>query len=449
MKELFNKRIPTVLGIILILLGIPLTTFLIKNQTALKSRASNSENPQNVKVTNISNRSFTITYQTDIPATGSVSYGRNKKLGESELEDVDKEKGSFSPKKIHSISVKKLTPATKYYLAIISGTSTFLNNGVPFEAATGSDISSASAKSDLASAKQNDIKGKIVLPDGNFPSEALVYLNTQNSQLLSSAIDKNGKFSFSLKELRTDQLSSYFNLSDNTVFKIFATNGSLKSNALISLSQADSIPTITLSNDYDFTEVSSLVASKSAQSGFPSISSSKSSTPEILNPKENQFFTDQKPQFRGTSLPNEKVEIIIHSEEQITSQVTADSNGNWTYKPPTNLSTGVHTITIKTRDSSGILTTITQSFTIFAAGSQVSESATPSATPTQKTTPTSTPSPTIVVLIPTPTPFPTLAPIGSKGGIPPTGSSSTYLIAGGVLVTISGLVLFLLTHTIL
>lgn len=426
MKKLFNTRIPTVLGIILVILGIPLTTFLIKNQTALKSKASNSEKPQNVKVTNISDRSFTITYQTDAPATGSISYGRNKKLGESELEDLDKEKGSFSPKKIHSMSVKKLTPATKYYLVIISGTSTFLNNGVPFEATTGSNISSASAK-------RNDMKGKIVLPDGNFPSEALVYLNAENSQLLSSTVDKNGMFRFSLKELRTDDLSSYFNVQDNTVFKISATNGSLKSSALSSLSQTGSIPTITLSNDYDFTQEPSLVASKSGESpGFPSISPSKISKPEILSPKKNQSFTEQKPQFRGTSLPNEKVEITIHSDENIQTQVTTDNNGNWTYRPLNNLSPGVHTITIKTRDSSGILTTVMQSFTVFAAGSQVSESATPSVTPT-----------------PSPFPSPTLTTIESKGGLPPTGNTPTYLIVGGIVSAISGIALFLLTRTVL
>jgi len=442
-NQLFNRRIPTILGIILVLLGILLTTFIIKNQTVFKSKASNSQDPQNVKVTNITDASFTITYQTELPATGSVSYGYDKKLGKSELEDVDKEKGSFSPKKIHSISVKKLTPATKYYLTIISGSNTFLNNGTPFEIVTGSDISSPSAK-------QQTIKGKIVLPDGNAPPETLVYLNAENSQLLSSTVAQDGKFSFSLKELRTNNLSSYFNTNDSTIFKIFATNGSLKSTALVSLIQADSVPTITLSNDYDFIQEVSLIASKSAKSsGFPSIiAPEKNSKPEILNPKENQSFTDQKPQFRGTSLPNEKVEITIHSDEQITTQVTADGNGNWIYRPSTNLSPGTHTITIKTRDSSGILTAITQSFTVFAADSQIAEPATPSATPI----PTPFLSPTITILPPTLTPtlipLSAVVPIESKGGIPPTGNSPVLLIVGGIITTLTGLVLLFFTRNV-
>jgi len=456
-KKLFNKKIPTILGIILILLGIFLTTFILKNQTTFKSKALNSQEPQNVKITNITDASFTVTYQTDAQATGSISYGDDKKLGESELEDVDKEKKSFSPKKIHSVSIKKLIPSTKYYLTVISGSSTFLNNGSPFEITTGPDISSASAKSDLASAQQNIIKGKIVLPDGNAPSEALVYLNAENSQLLSSTVTKDGEFSFLLKDLRTDDLFSYFNIDNNTVFKIFATDGSLKSTALASLNQANTIPTITLSNDYDFAQKVSPVASKTAElsSGFPSIIPLKEKPKlEIINPKENQSFADLKPQFRGTSLPNEKVEIIIHSDEQITAQVTADSNGNWTYKPSVNLSPGAHTITIKTRDSSGILTTIMQPFTVFAAETQASGFATPSATPTvipaQRITPTLTLTPTIAMLIPAVSPTPTFIfiPAGSNQELPPTGDSRIIFVTiiTAIATTAAGVVLFLLTR---
>src|SRR3990172_1297002 len=437
-SKLLNRRIPTILGIIFILLGILLTTPIIKNQTMFKSSAINSQEPQNVRMTNISDQSFTVTYQTKLPSTGSISYGSDKKLGESGLEDADKQTGSFSPKKIHSISVNKLTPTTKYYLTIISGSNTFLNNGAPFEVTTGSTIASPSAN-------QNEIKGKIVLPDGSIPPEALAYLSTENSQLLSTITAKDGKFSFSLKGLRTNDLSSYLKATDSAVFKISTTDGSLNSTVLVSLNQANSIPVITQSNNYDFTQEVSADASRSAKSlGFPLIiPSGKFLKPEILTPEENQSFTDQKPQFSGTSLPNEKVEIIIHSDEQITTQVTADGNGNWTYRPSNNLSPGVHTITIKTRDSAGILTTIMQSFTVFAAGSQISELATPSATPTVF--------PTVVILSPTVTPTslptPTLAQVVTKGGLPPPGDPRiTFVTISAIATTVAGIVLFLLTQ---
>lgn len=442
-NQLFDKRIPTIVGIGIIVLGVVLTTVIVRVQTSLRSSASVSEKPQNVKFTNLSDNSFTITYQTDTATTGSINYGQRKELGNIQLEDMDKEKDSLSSKTIHSITVEKLSPDTKYYVVVTSGQNTFLNNGVPFEISTGPSISSPPVPT--------TIKGEIFLPDGNVPNETLVYLNTDNSQLLSTTVAKDGKFNFSLKGFRADDLSNYLEVNENTVLKLFAISNSLKSTVLFSGKKPYLIPTITLSNDYNFTKDYVPVASKSAQSGFPPTSTkSESLKPQILTPKKEQIFTDQKPQFSGTSLPNETVEIIIHSDENIQTQVTADSNGNWTYRPAINLSEGQHTITIKARDASGILTTIMQSFTVLAAQA-------PTPTPTQEPTitPTPFPSPTTIVLIPTPTslpifePSPTLTSIESKGGLPPTGNSSILLILGGIVTAISGVALFLLTRTIL
>lgn len=434
MNQLFSKRIPTLLGIGLVIIGIILTTEIIKNQTNLRSVASNSEEPQNVKITNLSDNSFTITYQTNSPITGSVNYGKNKELGNTELDDLDKEKGNFSPKNIHSITVKNLSPDTKYFLVIISGNNTFLNNGTPFEILTGPSIAPSSS--------QITIKGKVILPDGSFPNEAIAYLNADNSQLLSTLVGKDGEFNFSLNSLRFNDLSSYFTINDNTILKLLVIDKSLKSNISISPNQTNSIPTITLSNDYDFINTITPIASNSAESlGFPSIKQ-EDSKPQILTPKKDQSFTDQQPQFTGTSLPNENVQIIIHSIENIQTQVTSDSNGNWTYRPPSNLSPGPHTITVVTRNSSGILTTLMQSFTVFASEAQISESATPSATPTLLPTIMLTPTPT-------PSPSPTFILEDTKGGLPPVGNSFIVIIIGGIFTAISGIALFLLTRTIL
>lgn len=466
-NRIFNGKIIKMVGIILILLGIPLTTFIVKNQTIFRSNASNSEEPQNIKITNVSNKSFTVTYQTSAITTGSISYGIDKKIGESELDDVDKEKESFSAKKIHSVTLKNLKSDTKYFLTIISGSNTFLDNGSPFEIMTGPDIASSSAQ------EQDTVRGKIVLPDGKAPSEAIVYLDAENSQLLSTTTDKDGEFSFSLENLRTKDLSSLFDSNDDIIFNIIATDGSLQATASASLSKTKTIPTITLSNSYDFSEKNISSATKSAKlstdlsSTFPmSTSSSKKEIKvEILSPKKDQPITDQKPQFRGTSLPNEKIEIIIHSEEEITTQITADKNGNWTYKPTTTLSPGVHTITIKTRDSSGILRTIVQSFTVYAAESQITPTITPTATPTPQTTsmtPISTLPPAIPTNIPsiitpsitptftsvfTSTPPSTTKPITSIDELPATGDSRTIFIAIiAIATTTTGIVLFLLSQ---
>ena len=205
----------------------------------------------------------------------------------------------------------------------------------------------------------------------------------------------------------TQDFSSYFTISDETVFRLLAIGeDSLISNARFNISESTTLPTITLGNDYDFTQSNLPTASASASTGFSSLTAQESATgkiPKINIPENNQTFTDSQPKFSGTALPSSTVEITIHSDDNIKAQVTTDAYGNWSFRPQSPLSPGGHTITIIARDASGILKTITQSFTVFAAGTQVNESATPSATPL--TTPTSIP-----VSTPTPTSIPTIAP---------------------------------------
>lgn len=446
MKNESNKKYLTIFGIFLVLIGIPLTIFLLKDKAIFKSIASDTLVPKNINITNISDNSFTITYQTDTPTTGSLSYGHNQDLGESELDDVDKEKGSFSSKKTHSISVRNLTPDTKYYLAITSGSSTFLNDDTPFEVTTGPEIASPSAQ-------ENTVKGKILLPNGSPPSEVIIYLSADDSQLLSTTATKDGTFIFLIRGLRTKSLSEYFNIQDGTIFKINATDGSLQSSASATLSRINTLPSITLSSNYNFTQ--EIPSSKSAtlSRGFPSITPPTENTePEILTPKENQSFNNPKPKFSGKSLPNGTVSIVIHSEEVMTAEVTADSNGNWIYNPPSNLSPGTHIITIKTRDSSGILKTVEQSFTVYAADSQISGSITPTVTPyAQTTTPTLAPTSNSVFIIPvstsSPTPILTTEPATLKGGLPATGSFSAYLgTIIGIAATFISFCIFIFVH---
>ena len=169
---------------------------------------------------------------------------------------------------------------------------------------------------------------------------------------------------------------------------MLAQGDQLTSNVVLSKDQINPVPTITLSNDYDFTTTSTPVASSSANiQSFPSFSSSealsKDQTPQILTPEKDQSFTDQQPEFKGTAVANETIQITIHSDAKIQTQVKADASGNWTYRPSTELSPGNHTITIIAKDASGVVKTITQSFVVYASGTQIA-GANGSPTPTLK-----------------------------------------------------------------
>ncbi len=433
-NRLLDKRIPTLLGISLVAFSVILISVFIRNPTFFKSNAITIEDPQNITITNMSDTSFSLSYTTETSITATVSFGKDTSLGFTEIEDMDKEKGTISPRIIHATTLKNLTPNTKYYFVINSGQTTFLNNNAPFEVITGPSIS--------AFATQTPISGKVILPNVSIPTTTIAYLTIKGAQTLSTLVKKDGSFIFQLDFLRSEDLSSFFSLDKDSNIKIAFVNDFFASRVLSSYSKTNPLPTITLPNDYDFTIDSSIpIATTSGGIGgfqeiLPSPSLSKNTgtlAPIILTPKKDQTFNDPKPEFHGTSLPNEKVQITIHSSDTITAEVTADGSGNWVFSPGTNLTPGSHTLTIQTKDAFGIIKTISQSFIVHAATN-------PTPTPTLLASISATITPTTTL---TPTPTPDIVLINQ---IPPTGDSNILLFAIiAFFITAGGVVLFLFT----
>jgi hypothetical protein len=457
-KNFWDKKIPTMLGILIITIGVGITTFLVSQNTLFKSNASLSDQPKDVRITNVTDNSFTVSYSTDGQVAGSLNYGEDKSLGQSALDDRDQQTGSLANYNIHNLTVRLLSSQTQYFFTITSGQDSFLNNGQPFMVATGPTLASPSA--------QEPMTGKIILPDGTAPNEGLVYVTMDGAQVISTLVKSDGSYILPLNSLRTSDNSAYYTFSKDAGIKILAIGNSLSSNASLSFSQIHPVPTITLSKDYDFKTGEAPTTLPVSLESFPTFESTSSAkaSPEILTPKENQSFTDQQPLFKGTGLPEQNVKIVIHSDAPIQANITTDANGNWSYRPTAPLSPGNHTVTITTKNSAGILQTISQSFVVYAAGQQTNPPAsltpTPSPTPTPKVTPTLTPTPTATPTA-TPAPFKTVAPTASsssqmqtKGGIvvnptekllPPTGNSSIITIGiAGAMLTLAGGLLFLL-----
>ncbi|MEK7551505.1 MAG: Ig-like domain-containing protein [Patescibacteria group bacterium] len=463
-NSFWNKRIPTLLGMILIIVGLGVTTYLVRQGGLFSIRAGPGHEPKDIRISNITDTSFTVTYTTQDLVTGALSFGDSVRLEQSALDDRDQNSGKILPHKLHNITVRNLDPEKTYYFSIISGQDTYLNNSNPFEVITGRTI-------DDTPLVQNPMSGKIILPSGKAPTESIVYLTTEGSQIISTLIRDDGTFLLPLNSLRTTELSSYLKLEKGKLLKLLAIGEDLVSNATLFSEQIEPVPTITLSNNYDFTFNRQPKASGSATlEGFPSFSSNQVSneptkkSPQILTPEKEQGFSDQQPEFKGTAPANETVEITINSEEEIKATVTADANGNWKYRPTTQLSPGNHTITITTKDAAGNTKTITQSFIVYASGNQIAgangsptPTKSPTSTPTIKNiTPsiTTTPEPTtevttIVTESPTTSPSITsteFTPTPTTP-LPPTGNA-TIITAGviGLLITLIGGLLLLVSR---
>lgn len=458
-NKFWNKRIPTLFGILIITIGVAVTTFLVNQGVLLKSNANATEQPQNVRIANVTDNSFSVSYETDSQVIGSLNYGKDNKLGQQALDDRDQQTGSLASHSIHNITARDLDPQTKYYFSITSGQNNYTNGDKLFEVITGSNISDSPPN-------QNPIGGKITLIDGTAPKEAIIYVTADNSQVVSTLAKADGTYILPLNALRTNDLASYYTFPASGIIKMLILGDSLTSNASLSINQINPIPTIILSKNYDFKQSqSSTQIIPDTSTSFPSFSSTSSAS-QILVLKKNQEFTDQKPVFKGAALPDETVNITIHSDQAIQATVKTDTKGNWNYRPTSNLTPGNHTITVQTKNSLGILQTITQSFVVYASGQQIIP-AVPSGTPTPTTTPTLVVTPTIAqkispTLIPTPTGIavstvtisPILTQAQTKGGnaispteksLPPTGNPSiiTAGIIGAAITTVGSLLLLL------
>lgn len=456
-KSLWNQRFPTLLGIIVIAVGIGITSFLVNQGIITLSRATPSQDPQTARITNISDASFTVSYRTAGAVPGSIAYGKTKDLGLVALDERDQVAGSAKNYQIHSITVRDLQPNTQYFFSIISGNGTFLNNGAPFTVTTAPTSTSKPTS-------QQPLTGKIISSDGTAPAESIVYLSIANAQSLSTVTKPDGTYIIPLNTLLMKDLSSPFELTPDTKINLLVLGQTQQSTVVLTTKQSSPVPTITLSQNYDFSAGTtpldadqSAIASQAAQTSFPFLSTSEvtnNKTPQVVSPKNDETFTDQQPVFSGTAAPNSDVTVVIHSDTQVQSQVKTNANGSWSYRPTTKLAPGNHKITVTAKDSLGILNTITRSFTVHAQGSQVSQTATPSATVTPRLTTTISPTPTLFVLptpttdITQPTTIPTQTVLPSettKGGQPiqPPGNATLFTIGiGAIITTIIGVLLF-------
>lgn len=454
---IWDKRIPTMLGLLFIVIGIAITSYLVQIGAIPFLRAAPTENPENIRITNTTDTSFTVTYGTPAQVIGSVMVNKDQNVsgGQVFLDDRDQATGIPTQHMLHSVTIRNLQPNTKYYFAITSGQTTYLNQGVPFTATTGTAISNQPSSED-------PLSGLILSPTGDKVDEAIVYITADGGQTVSTLVKPSGIYLVPLNTLRKQDESAFIQLTADTKFQLLAIGPTSQSHAIISATKRNPVPTITLSNDYDFTDTTTPISSTSGSFvGFPvfSLDTNIQATPQIDTPKPNQNFTDQQPVLSGKAIPNSKVEISIHSDQAISATVTADQYGNWTYRPTTPLTPGQHSVAITTKDQFGIMKTIQQTFNVFSPGSQVAQAATPSATlgpspvltssplPTQQPslTPQVSTTPTIATTYtPTPTTQSLLIPTAPSKRIPPTGNDSV-VTAGivGLATTVVGILLFL------
>lgn len=377
-------KLPTILGVLILIAGLVTGVFLINSKQIFKLRANTEATAKNVRLTNITDSSFTVTWTTDIESSGFVKWGK----GEFSLNKVALEQGT-NKSFVHSVNVLGADPDSNVLFKINSNGNDYDNEGIPWQTKT-LPKKNVSGTSLIAS-------GTILESDASTPAKAIVYL-TINGTVLSTLTSDEGNYVI--------PISTYIsNITDNTVIEISVQGGLPgSSQSVIYPKSIKSTPAMILGRTYDFrslpqTDDSSLPESSLSVPESVEISSrfeiTKINEPQttgniqIESIDEGEIITTTNPEFFGTAPKNSEIEIVVESEMQ-TDILKTTSNGKWNWSPPNNLEPGEHKLTIKWRDATGVVRTVTRSFVVSASEGPAFES-TPSATPIVSNTPTSTP----------------------------------------------------------
>lgn len=462
------KKIPVPIGIFIFFTCLALGGFSIQASRRYISKASIETAPRELKITNISSDSFTVSWITQNKTTGLVYFGEETSfLGDIAKDLRDKDSSEPQSFLTHYFVVENLTPQKKYYFQIFSDRKTYNNEGKSYEVSTGPE--KTLPESDIA-------QGKILTSEGQPSNNTIVYLSIANTVMQSALTDSSGNWMIPLSTARTQDLKNFSDYDRKAqIMEIFVQGETQNANATLSTGSDNPAPDIKLGENYNFlNEVpealpTSPLTEQGTFSSDLSSSASMGSTPlTIVFPSEGESVNSQLPEFFGNGPNEQNLEILIESEEIVTAKANTDPKGSWKWTPTKPLALGQHRITVSYTNKQGFIEKVTRNFVVLAVGESnlpsftATESAkitsTPKPTPTTSTIPTVTPTLPLSTQTPTPTTSPatpptitpipttdqtrTTMPSTSSGTFKPGTSLPTILFAGtGIIALLVGLVL--------
>lgn len=450
---ILEKRIPTILVILILIAGILGAVNLTGKTTQTITKATPTAQIKEVTLSNVSDTGFTISWLTDggfgqyivipeSPKKGFCLPEYSSSTGPCYFDERDIETHVPSKNKTHHVTIDGLSARHNYTVKIYTSGA---NEVKTFKEIDGVLIATGPT---ISGALSNEvIYGNFFSSDGKLPAAfALIYLISDKGSKISTISRPSGAWLLTLNKLRVQ-------IEKNEPFTLEAkTDSGTKTRIKTTVSLSQPLANINLGSQelFDFSTnavistpapTSSTAGSKKTGFVVPTPNTIGGSIPlSLINPSDNSSV-DNLPTFRGTADPGQMVTIEVHSDTPINAEVKADKSGNWFWTPPSNLAPGEHTVTITVIDKNGNRQMVTKTFTVLAnvntlpvtAGSESAQIATP--------TPELTPKPTIEPT-PEPTSIPSLEP--TRQEVPVTASSGPFIIllTSGMVFATMGLWLF-------
>ncbi len=244
-------KMPTLLGMGILLIGLAAGVYLATQNQIIKSRAAITLTPKNINVVNLSDDSVSIYWQTDEPAVGFVKAGNTIELQSTYRDDRDL--NTPEPHKLHFVTLTNLKPTTTYYYQLYSGSVVYPTTPATFKTTVIIPVLSWAP-----------LIGTVFDSNNQPVNEAFVIFSLDGSQKLTTITKTGGNFILPLSNLKTADLTKSFPEEKNsykTTLEIFGP----ENNAQITISvpiQTTSLPPIFLGKNNDFSATSSAEITK-------------------------------------------------------------------------------------------------------------------------------------------------------------------------------------------
>lgn len=379
-KSLLNQKIPTILGLLILLASIAGGFFFINKSSFQLQNKGTSSAPKNVVISNIQDNQFNVSWTTDEKTSGAIKYNEQSDLKKLAKDDRDQRSGEIGEFYLHYVTIKNLQPIKTYYFKIKSGNKLYGNNSSNYTVTTGPSLGSAG--------EAKIISGNILNPDSSQAKEVIVFISSTNMSPISTLTDNHGRWAIFLNKSRTPDFSAYAIFDpEATILNIKVQGKNQIASAIVTTKNAFPVPDIILGHKpYDYREVSLAEKTplqapiepknKKTPSQFvlepistPSATPNSLSRVTIDNPATpGEKINTYSPEFRGKGPISKVLTIKIKSPTTYSSTVTVDENGQWNFTPSDNLAPGKHTIYVSYVDENGTNKTISRNFTILASG---------------------------------------------------------------------------------
>jgi hypothetical protein len=399
-----EKGFPTIVGLIMLIITTFIGVNLSQKTTTTSSKASGDCQPINPQTTNITYNSASVSFTTSAECATTLNIN-NQIVNDTK-----------DNKTVHYFEINNLESSKVYQFVIISSGNNYSSDEYTFKTAK---------KPEKDIPNSNLAWGKVLKPDKNAASEAIVYLNIPGSSPLSAIVTSSGNWNIPLATSFNDSLNDWFVPSNNVEENLFVISPGYDQTQIVNnTSQNNPVPDIILGQNVFNAPAVTPEKTNSNNLINGNYDLTTKTDLDISNPKTGEELSTKRPDFFGTAKPGSNLKIEVHSSTAINGTASVNDDGSWNWSPNQDLAPGEHTITV-TDENNNI---ITRKFTVLAAESNTSFTAsssasitTPSPTPTKSVTPTLTPTvkPTTA---PTSTPIPIVKP-STSSGVPRTGDN--------------------------